>query len=762
VTEPGTRTFGLAEQLPAAPHRAPGVELLGVLAGSGYRQAPGLVRRGDGQTLQLTPLLYGLLGLLDGVRDTEALAQELTALDGRAIAAADVAWLLEHKLRPLGLLRDPDGSAPTAPKANPLLALRLKVVVSDPVWTERLTRPFARLFSPYLVLPVLVAFAWTVWWVIVEHGLAQATRTALYEPGLLLAVVGLTVLSAGFHEFGHAAACRYGGARPGAMGAGLYLVWPAFYTDVDDSYRLSRWGRLRVDLGGLYFNALVTVATLAVWRVTGQEALLLLVATQLLQMLRQLAPFVRADGYHILADLTGVPDLFAHIKPTLLALWPPARRQARPTPLKRWARVVVSAWVLTVVPLLLGLLALAVWILPRLAATAWDSAGVQWSGVPAGLAGGDVVTAAASLLSLVALVLPVLAIVYLLVRVVRRSARATWAATDGRPRARAAAGLAGALLAALVLWSWWPQEQRTPIGVDERGTLPAAVEQLSSPLIEPVTEPVAAATAAPAPEPEAAAAPAARVLPVRAAVPVGPTSPPVAQLVAGSPPVKAVETGPIASARNGSLRFALPLPPREGDNQALAVNTRDGRLVFDSAYALVEIVDGTSVDTRNEAWALASCADCVTVAVAFQVVLVVADSHVVVPVNIAVGANDQCLRCVTSALAVQIVATLDEAVPQSVRAELIAAMAQLNRVQASVRQLDLDAAHAQVLAVEQEILSILERSGLLREPIAADVAATGSDEGAVPLVSPTATPATTPTATPSARATPTATPTATA
>ena len=48
--------------------------------------------------------------------------------------------------------------------------------------------------------------------------------------------------------------------RPGAMGAGLYLVWPAFYTDVTDSYRLGRGGRVRTDLGGLYFNAIVAVA----------------------------------------------------------------------------------------------------------------------------------------------------------------------------------------------------------------------------------------------------------------------------------------------------------------------------------------------------------------------------------------------------------------------------------------------------------------------------------------------------------------------
>ena len=155
-----------------------------------------------------------------------------------------------------------------------------------------------------------------------EKGLAVRDPQAFDSPGLLLAVFALGVLSAGFHELGHAAACRYGGATPGAMGAGIYLVWPAFYTNVDDSYRLDRKGRLRVDLGGLYFNALVAVVVTGLWLVTRQDALLLGVAMQLLQMLRQLAPVIRADGYHILADLTGVPNLFAHLGPTLRGMLP--------------------------------------------------------------------------------------------------------------------------------------------------------------------------------------------------------------------------------------------------------------------------------------------------------------------------------------------------------------------------------------------------------------------------------------------------------
>ena len=116
------------------------------------------------------------------------------------------------------------------------------------------------LFHPLVVVPVVLAFVAVAGWVLFREGLAAATAQAFGNPALFLAVVGVTVLSAGFHEFGHAAGARYGGSTPGAMGFGIYLFWPAFYTDVTDSYRLGRAGRVRTDLGGLYFNALVVLA----------------------------------------------------------------------------------------------------------------------------------------------------------------------------------------------------------------------------------------------------------------------------------------------------------------------------------------------------------------------------------------------------------------------------------------------------------------------------------------------------------------------
>ncbi len=447
------------------PARAGALALLGEVGGSGYRRAPSLVRRPDGQTVQLTPLLYHVLEAIDGVRDVDAIAADVGVRSGRFVTPDDIRFLLEKRLRPLGLLQEADGTDPVVAKASPLLALRLKCVVSNPAITQRVATPFAVLFHPAVVLALVSTFAASTWWLVFEKGLASAARQALYQPSLLLLVLALSAASAGFHELGHAAACRRGGATPGAIGVGLYLVWPAFYTDVTDSYRLNRGGRLRVDLGGLYFNAIFGVAVFVAWTVLGADALLLVIAAQLLQMARQLVPFVRFDGYHILADITGVPDLFHHIGPTLHALLPSRRRTAGASALRPWARTIVVAWVAAVVPLLMSMLVLMVVALPRIAGTAADSIGLQWAALEANR--DDAAEVAVSLLRILMLGLPVFGIIYILARLVRRTTRRVWLTTAGRPALRVTAGGVGLLMLTGIAYAWWPGAQYTPIGPQE-------------------------------------------------------------------------------------------------------------------------------------------------------------------------------------------------------------------------------------------------------------------------------------------------------
>src|ERR1700754_2378716 len=81
--------------------RAAGLELLGPVSGSGYKQGAALVRRADGQMVQLGPLTYGLLEEIDGARDNAALAEAVSARLGRRLEPDQVA-LLGSKLAAQG------------------------------------------------------------------------------------------------------------------------------------------------------------------------------------------------------------------------------------------------------------------------------------------------------------------------------------------------------------------------------------------------------------------------------------------------------------------------------------------------------------------------------------------------------------------------------------------------------------------------------------------------------------------------------------
>jgi putative peptide zinc metalloprotease protein len=690
------------------PQRAPGVELLGEMPGSGYREPPSLVRRADGQTLQLTRLLYGVLEELDGESDFALIAERLSVKIGKSAAAGDVQYLVEKKLRPLGVLASADGSAPAAAKANPLLSLRPRVVVSNPAVTRTLTGPFARLFAPLIVLPLLLGFLAATGWVLFVKGLGSAAHQAFYQPGLLLAVFALTIVSAGFHEFGHAAAVRYGGGTPGTMGFGLYIVWPAFYTDVSDSYRLDRRHRLWVDLGGLYFNAIFCVVSLGLWFLTGWDALLLLIGTQVLQMLRQLTPVIRADGYHILADLTGVPDLFAHLKPTVQSVWPGNWGKRDSRTLKRWARVVVIAWVALIVPSLVFALVSGAVVMPRLIATAWDSLGVQWGALTAGAGHGDYGQVALSGVKMIAVVLPVAGTILMLSRIVLRTARRAWATTANNPRRRALV-VVTAVAALLALgWAWWPGAQYQPIQAGERGTvleLPGALR---------------AASAGPA----ARLAPAQRVassvrMPAVLLVPRQTAGdPPRPALVVlkpangGAPTVLTVAPSP--GSASGANPWPFPFPPpgqaRPGDNRAVTVNTTDGSAVYDVAFSMVW-VSGQGFTGRNDAIALADCTHCRTVSVAFQTVFLLGQNDTVAPVNTSQALNYGCRDCHTSAIAVQLVVSLTSLPDPSVLAQLDGLWRQLDQLATDLPKLSDDEIYARLKSLEGDILRTLAAAG---------------------------------------------------
>ena len=739
------------------PVRVDGVQLIGEMVGSGYRTPPALVRRSDGQVLQLTPLLYLVLNAVDGRRSCADIAELVGRGLGRSVSESDVRTLVDTHLRPLGLLRRADGSEPELKRSDPLLGLKPRFAVTDPRTTQRITDPFRVLFRPVIAAAVVLGFVAVAGWVFFDRGLGASAYDAFERPHLLLLVFVVSVLSGGFHEFGHAAAARYSGAMPGAMGAGLYVVWPAFYTDVTDSYRLGRGGRIRTDLGGLYFNAIVVVLTFGWWWATGWEALLLLVATQVLQMAQQLLPLLRFDGYHLLADLAGVPDLYQRIRPTLLGLLPHRWSSPENALLKPWARVVITFWVLVTVPMMaLMLLALVVSV-PRLLGSAGSVIRQDAAAVADGWRSGQVLDVAGHSLQMLGVVLPVVACVLILGRIVVRwsTGLARW--SHGSAVKRVLAAALSAVLITGVAWAWWPHPgSYRPIEPGERATLTtflqdvapggavpaagalaepgsvppgtAARARLSSgeplvatfedgaplptkddPVLTLVLVPTEEDGATPAPDDEPSASPSESPSERASASPSeSPSESPSASTTES--PSDAASPEPAPGGDTGAepwvFPFDAPAAPEEGDNQALAVNTTDNSIRYDVAFALVW-AEGNEVLNVNEAHAYASCSNCVSVAVAFQVVLIMDDAQVVVPQNLAVAANYDCYECITAAVASQLVLSVSDAPGEEQLLALSGVWGRLMEFAQSIGSYSLSEISAQLEAFKDEIRDIL-------------------------------------------------------
>ena len=461
------------------PRLAEGVELIGESAGSGYKEPPALARRGDGQVIQLTRLLYLVAKRCDGQRDEVAIADAVSEEFGRDVSADNVRTLVEDKLRPLGVLAAADGSSPKLKKPDPLLALKFRKAIIPEQASLRVASLFKPLFFPPVVLAALVGLVVFDAWLFLSHGVAQAFRQSAETPAIVVPVMVLVVLAAGWHEFGHAAGCAYGGARPGAMGAGIYLVYPAFYTDVTDSYRLGRAGRLRTDLAGVYFNCLFILAIAGLYALTGWEALILIIVVSHIDAARQLLPFLRLDGYYIVADLTGVPDLFSRLKPILVSSLPWRKPDPKVQELKLWARIVVTVWVLLVIPLLLLQLLLLLLHAPRIFATAWTALGEKTDALGRAFGEGDPVGVASGVFQSVILVLPLVGITLTFLRLGGRGGRRLWQATEGKPVGRMAAAAAMAAVVGGLAYTWLPDGDYEPIRKGERGTLSEGIAAIA-------------------------------------------------------------------------------------------------------------------------------------------------------------------------------------------------------------------------------------------------------------------------------------------
>jgi putative peptide zinc metalloprotease protein len=461
-------TSDSAREVGKRPVLGPEVRLVGRMEGAGFRDDQWLVER-DGKFVQLSELLFRVAELTDGRRTLEQIAEGLTTTTRWAVTGDHVRLLIDQKLSPLRIVRlpDPDGTETPAlrePGRSTSVGIRGKRKVIGPRVIEPVTAVLRHLYRPAAMTLVILTIVVAHGWFYVIDGALAGVSEAFATPSSFFVALVILVVSGVVHEFGHASALRYGGGRARSMGVGLYLIFPSFYTDVTEGYRLGRWSRVRTDLGGIYFHLLFCSALIGVYSVAPTEFLLLAVALVDLEIVRQLLPIGRLDGYWLLADLTGIPDPLSQMVPFVRSLVPvrtDVTRGERLPRLRPWTKAAFIVFLgLTAVGLPLIIVALVA-MLPSIIEGAWRSALEHTGALTEAVERRDVLASLGATVLTLLSGLQVFAVAYLIHLLGVRPVVSMRARSESFPRhvrrrmiAALVTAMGGTILAVGAFWPW--------------------------------------------------------------------------------------------------------------------------------------------------------------------------------------------------------------------------------------------------------------------------------------------------------------------
>ena len=200
------------------------------------------------------------------------------------------------------------------PRARNWLYLRLPLFDPDrlvsalePPLRFLWTPAFAGLYAGLLGLAALVT--WTHGREILAHIPALSVMHA--AGGLIVAAILQTAL----HEMAHGLTCKHYGGRVPETGFLLILFFlPALYVDVSDAWLFRRRRhRVLVSLAGPMLDLGIAAVSILAWRVMPpsdlRAAVVLLALASAMSVVLNLNPLLRLDGYYVLSDLSGIPNL---------------------------------------------------------------------------------------------------------------------------------------------------------------------------------------------------------------------------------------------------------------------------------------------------------------------------------------------------------------------------------------------------------------------------------------------------------------------
>lgn len=188
--------------------------------------------------------------------------------------------------------------------------------------TQALVMPlFSRGFAAFLLIATLLGSY------LLSRQWESFTNSYLFlQTWQGMALIAVAVLfSKLIHELGHAYASKRYGLHVPTMGVAFMVMWPVLYTETSEAWRLRERGpRLLIGAAGMLAELSVAILASLAWGLSPdgpfRSAMFLLAGTTWVMTLAiNLNPFMRFDGYFLLSDWLGIPNL--HERSFALGRW---------------------------------------------------------------------------------------------------------------------------------------------------------------------------------------------------------------------------------------------------------------------------------------------------------------------------------------------------------------------------------------------------------------------------------------------------------
>ncbi len=197
----------------------------------------------------------------------------------------------------------------------------MRIPLLDPEPWLRAAQPWIRgLISLPGALVALALVGWGAAELVMAGNRAFVQATELLQGHNIVLLYLAIFVAKGLHELGHAVVSKRFGCEVRTIGVMLLMFTPLPYVDVSSSWALrDRWQRAAIGAAGMMVDIVVAAVASIVWAHTpyGQVndlAYNLMFTTAIYTVLFNLNPLMRFDGYYILSDLVGIPNLHEQSK----------------------------------------------------------------------------------------------------------------------------------------------------------------------------------------------------------------------------------------------------------------------------------------------------------------------------------------------------------------------------------------------------------------------------------------------------------------